>query len=214
MACHAQSHRVHLSPTMAPAQGCGQEQGEPRSAGQHTRGGGRVYCAASSRSEASFQPLGAPGAAVPRPLPWPATTSPALLLTTWVQADFSTSANSATSRVPDGQESGGHTGHHPGRCGIRVRGEASSVFLLTADHFVISDASWGPALGGPSSSRITCSLRGQGAQSGGRLTLDLGSRHDLMVRGFGTCVRLCADSVEAAWDSLPPSLSAPPHPSK
>lgn len=127
MASHAQSHRVHLSPTMAPAQGCGQEQGEPRSAGQHMRGGGRVHCAAGSRSETSFQPLGAPGAAVPPPLPWPATTSPALLLTTWVQADFSTSANSATSRVPDGQESGGHTGHHLGRCAIRVRGEASSA---------------------------------------------------------------------------------------
>ena len=39
-----------------------------------------------------------------------------------------------------------------------------------------------------------------------RLTLDLGSGHDLMVCEFEPHVRLCADSVEPAWDSLSPSL--------
>ena len=38
-------------------------------------------------------------------------------------------------------------------------------------------------------------------------TLDLGSGHDLMVREFELCVRLCADSAEPAWDSLFLSLS-------
>ena len=39
-----------------------------------------------------------------------------------------------------------------------------------------------------------------------RPTLDFGSGHDLMVGEFKPCVRLCADSVEPAWDSLSPSL--------
>ena len=30
-----------------------------------------------------------------------------------------------------------------------------------------------------------------------------------MVRGFEPHIRLCADSVEPAWDSLSPSLAAP-----
>ena len=41
------------------------------------------------------------------------------------------------------------------------------------------------------------------------LTLGFGSGHDLTVRGFEPHVGLCADSVEPAWDSLSPSLSAP-----
>ena len=41
-----------------------------------------------------------------------------------------------------------------------------------------------------------------------RLTLDLSSGHDLMVCEFEPCVGLCADSMEPAWDSLSPSLSA------
>ena len=45
------------------------------------------------------------------------------------------------------------------------------------------------------------------AQSVKHLTLDFGSGHDLTVHGFER-VRLCADSVEPAWDS--PSPSAPP----
>ena len=47
------------------------------------------------------------------------------------------------------------------------------------------------------------------AQSVKRLTLDFGSGHDLTVRG--PCLRLCANSVEPAWDSLSVSFSAPPH---
>ena len=42
-----------------------------------------------------------------------------------------------------------------------------------------------------------------------RPTLDFGSGHDLTVRGFEPCVRLCPDNAEPAWDSLSPSLSAP-----
>ena len=34
-------------------------------------------------------------------------------------------------------------------------------------------------------------------------TLDLGSGHDPMVHGSGPLIGLCADGVEAAWDSLP-----------
>ena len=45
-------------------------------------------------------------------------------------------------------------------------------------------------------------------------TLDFSSRYDLMVHGIEPCVRFRADSKEAAWDSLSPSLSlslsAPP----
>ena len=38
-------------------------------------------------------------------------------------------------------------------------------------------------------------------------TLGFGSGHDLTVCEFEPCVRLCADTVEPAWDSLLPSLS-------
>ena len=48
------------------------------------------------------------------------------------------------------------------------------------------------------------------AQSVEPLTLDLSSGHDLTVCGIKPCVRLCTDSTEPAWDSLPPSLSALP----
>ena len=41
-------------------------------------------------------------------------------------------------------------------------------------------------------------------------TLDLGSGHDLTVREFEPHVGLCAGSGEPAWDSVSPSLSAPP----
>ena len=45
------------------------------------------------------------------------------------------------------------------------------------------------------------------AQSVKHLTLDFGSGHDLMVRGIEPHVRLCTDSMEAAWDCLPLSAS-------
>ena len=48
------------------------------------------------------------------------------------------------------------------------------------------------------------------AQSVECLTPDFSSGHDLTVRGIECHVGLCADSVEPAWDSLPPSVSAPP----
>ena len=35
-----------------------------------------------------------------------------------------------------------------------------------------------------------------------RLTLDLGTGHDLTIQGFEPRVGLCAHSVEPAWDSL------------
>ena len=38
-------------------------------------------------------------------------------------------------------------------------------------------------------------------------TLDFDSGHDLMVCELETCIRLCADSAEPAWDSLLASLS-------
>ena len=41
-------------------------------------------------------------------------------------------------------------------------------------------------------------------------TLEFGSGHDLMVRGFEPCVGLCTGSAEPCWDSLSPSLSVPP----
>ena len=44
------------------------------------------------------------------------------------------------------------------------------------------------------------------------LTLDLGSGHDLALHEFKHHVRLCADRVEPAWDSVSPSLPLPcPH---
>ena len=48
------------------------------------------------------------------------------------------------------------------------------------------------------------------AQSLKHLTLDLGSGYDLMVREIKPYIRLLADRAEPVWDSLSPSLSAPP----
>ena len=50
------------------------------------------------------------------------------------------------------------------------------------------------------------------AQSVKCLTLDFSSGHDLTICEFEPHVRLSADNVEPAWDSLSlsPSLSAPP----
>ena len=48
------------------------------------------------------------------------------------------------------------------------------------------------------------------AQSAKRPTLDFCSGQDLTVREFEPHIGLCADSAEPAWDSLSPSLSAPP----
>ena len=50
----------------------------------------------------------------------------------------------------------------------------------------------------------------EGTQSVKRLTLDFSSGPDLMVRELEPHIGLCTDSVEAAWDSLSPSLSVPP----
>ena len=41
-------------------------------------------------------------------------------------------------------------------------------------------------------------------------TLDLSSGPDLTVHEFEPRVRLCADGLEPAWDSVSPSLSSPP----
>ena len=41
-------------------------------------------------------------------------------------------------------------------------------------------------------------------------TLDFGSGHDLAVLGFEPHVRLCADSVKPAWDSVFLSLCLSP----
>ena len=48
------------------------------------------------------------------------------------------------------------------------------------------------------------------AQSVKHLTLGFGSGHDLTVLKVEPCIGLQSDSVELAWDSLFPSLSAPP----
>ena len=48
------------------------------------------------------------------------------------------------------------------------------------------------------------------AQSAKCLTLDFSSSQDLTVCGIEPQVRLHADGAEPAWDSLFPSLSAPP----
>ena len=48
------------------------------------------------------------------------------------------------------------------------------------------------------------------AQSLKRPTLDFGSGHDLVVHEVKSCVGLCTESIEPAWDCLPPPLSAPP----
>ena len=42
------------------------------------------------------------------------------------------------------------------------------------------------------------------------LTLGFISGRDLIVHGFEPCIRLCADTMEPAWDSLSPSVSVPP----
>ena len=41
-------------------------------------------------------------------------------------------------------------------------------------------------------------------------TIDFSSGHDLTVFEIEPCIKLCADNVEPAWDSLFPSLSVPP----
>ena len=43
-----------------------------------------------------------------------------------------------------------------------------------------------------------------------RPTIDFGPGHDLMTSEFEPPVGLWANSAESAWDSLSPSLSAPP----
>ena len=50
------------------------------------------------------------------------------------------------------------------------------------------------------------------AQSVKHLTLDFSSGHDFMVRAIKPRIKLCADSAEPTWDSLFPSVSAPPLP--
>ena len=45
-------------------------------------------------------------------------------------------------------------------------------------------------------------------QSVKRLTVDLGSGHDLMIHEFKPHIGHCVNSMELAWDS--PSLSVPP----
>ena len=42
------------------------------------------------------------------------------------------------------------------------------------------------------------------------LTLDLGSGHDLTVGEIEPCIGLCTNSMEPAWSSLSPSVSALP----
>ena len=48
------------------------------------------------------------------------------------------------------------------------------------------------------------------AQSVKPQTVDLSSGHNLTICEFEPHIRVCADSVEPAWNSLPPSLSALP----
>ena len=48
------------------------------------------------------------------------------------------------------------------------------------------------------------------AQSVKCRTPGVGAGHDLTVREFEPHIGLCADSMEPAWDSLSPSLAAPP----
>ena len=43
-----------------------------------------------------------------------------------------------------------------------------------------------------------------------RPSLDFGSGHDLTVHEFEPCVRLCADRVETAWDSVSLALCSSP----
>ena len=59
--------------------------------------------------------------------------------------------------------------------------------------------------------RLELKLGGRLGGSVEHLILGFGSGHDLMVCGFEPCIRLCADSVEAALGLSPfPCLSAPP----
>ena len=57
---------------------------------------------------------------------------------------------------------------------------------------------------------LTNSLNGGGwvAQSVKHPTVDFGPGHDLMTCEFEPRIGLCTDSVEPAWDSFYPSLSA------
>ena len=48
------------------------------------------------------------------------------------------------------------------------------------------------------------------AQSVKHPTLVFGSGHDLTAHEIESYMELCTDGVEPAWDSLSPSLSAPP----
>ena len=48
------------------------------------------------------------------------------------------------------------------------------------------------------------------AQSVKQPTVESGSDHDLTVHGIKPRVRLCTDSMEPAWDSLPVSLCPSP----
>ena len=48
------------------------------------------------------------------------------------------------------------------------------------------------------------------AQSVQHPTLNLGSSHDLMVPEIEPHVGLCTHNADSAWDSLSPSISAPP----
>ena len=50
------------------------------------------------------------------------------------------------------------------------------------------------------------------AQSAKRPAPDSRSGHDLAVREFEPCIRLCANSREPAWDSLPSVCSSPARP--
>ena len=69
----------------------------------------------------------------------------------------------------------------------------------------------GPVEGATRSFKITVQSWGTWvAQSVKHLTSDFGSGHDLTIRGIELHVGLCTDSVEPAWDSLSPSLSALP----
>ena len=50
------------------------------------------------------------------------------------------------------------------------------------------------------------------AQSVKCLTLDFSSDHDLTGHEIELLIGLCTDSLKPAWDSISPSLSAPPTP--
>ena len=84
--------------------------------------------------------------------------------------------------------------------------DVSGSTLLTLNVTVISEATTcvHEKIG------MTRELKGcLGGSSVQHPTVDLVSGHDLMVRGFEPCIRLCTDSSEPALDSVSPSLSAP-----